>query len=78
MVNLEKILQGLLYLLGLIYFIKDALDNYKKHDFRCLLNKAYFVTGILGGIFSMLALSYLLFFYLEHGKLHFLYLAVYV
>ena len=62
MVNLEKILQGLLYLLGLVYFIKDALDNYKKHDFRCLLNKAYFVTGILGGIFSMLALSYLLFF----------------
>lgn len=62
MVNLEKILQGLLYLLGLIYFIKDALDNYKKHDFRCLLNKAYFVTGILGGIFSMLALAYLLFF----------------
>lgn len=62
MVNLERILQELLYLSGLIYFIKDALGNYKKYDFECLLNKAYFVIGFSGGIFSLLALAYLLFF----------------
>lgn len=62
MVNLERDLQELLYLLGFIYFIKDALDNYKKYDFECLLNKAYFAIGILGVIFSMLELAYLLFF----------------
>lgn len=61
-VNLEELLQEILYFAGFLYFIKSAVQKYRTQNFTFRRNMYYFIVGVLGGAVGLLLFAYLFFF----------------
>lgn len=60
--NLEELLQEILYFAGFLYFIKSAVQKYRTQNFTFRRNMYYFIVGVLGGAVGLLLFAYLFFF----------------
>lgn len=60
--NLEELLQEILYFAGVLYFIKSAVRKYRTQKFTFRRNMYYFIIGVLGGAVGLLLFAYLFFF----------------
>ena len=57
--NFKELVQTILYLVGIVCFLVDGLKKIKFYEFKCVVNKCYFLCGIFGGTSVLLLIAYM-------------------